>query len=75
MVALSQILAAPEAQVRLNAAVCLAYLRCGDGLEELIEGLYHPEPAIALVQVPEIMRCLTAHRRLGSRPGSPYFKP
>jgi hypothetical protein len=56
--ALRQMLAAPEAQVRLNAAVRLAYLRCADGLEQLVEGLSHPEPAIALVQVPEALALL-----------------
>ncbi len=32
----------PDAQVRLNAAVRLAYLDCADGLAELIAGLEHP---------------------------------
>ncbi|MEQ7009765.1 hypothetical protein ABN028_26675 [Actinopolymorpha sp. B17G11] len=47
-----------DSQVRLNAAVRLAYLDCADGLAELVTGLSHPEGAIRLVQVPEALSLL-----------------
>lgn len=68
LVGLRQMLDDPEAQVRLNAAVRLAYLGCPDGLAQLVEGLSHPELAIAMVQVPEALAVLgeTAWQRLVS---------
>ncbi len=64
----------PDAQVRLNAAVRLAYLDCADGLAELVAGLAHSEGAIRLVQVPEALallgdRGLVHARELVRRPG------
>lgn len=67
-------LADPDDQVRLNAAVRLAYLDCADGVAELVAGLEHPEGAIRLVQVPEALallgdRGLVHARELMRRPG------
>lgn len=64
----------PDPQVRLNAAVRLAYLNCADGLTELVAGLEHPEGAIRFVQVPEALallgdRGLAQARELVRRPG------
>lgn len=67
-------LSSDDEQVRLNAAVRLAYLGCADGLDELEVGLTHPEAAIRLVQVPEALALLgdaglARARHLVTRPG------
>ncbi len=67
-------LADGDSQVRLNAAVRLAYLGCADGVSELVAGLSHPEGAIRLVQVPEALALLgepglAAARTLVTTPG------
>lgn len=47
-----------DPQVRLNAAVRLAYLGDADGVSELVAGLSHPDAPIGLVQVPEALSLL-----------------
>ncbi|MFC7622195.1 hypothetical protein [Microlunatus sp. GCM10028923] len=71
---LRRLLASGDSQVRLNAAVRLAYLGFSDGVSELVRGLSHPEAAIRLVQVPEALGLLgdlgiSRARALVSEPG------
>ena len=57
-------------QVRLNAAVRLAYGDCADGLDVLIDGLSHENRTIRLLQVPDALALLgdAARERLRHSP-------
>jgi HEAT repeat protein len=48
----------PDIQVRLNAAVRLAYLGRAEGLAELLEGLAHESGSIRFHQVPDALALL-----------------
>jgi hypothetical protein len=63
-----------DPQVRLNAAVRLAYLGRAEGLEALLEGLAHESGAIRFHQVPDALALLgdagdARLQRLVGRPG------
>ena len=63
-----------DPQVRLNAAVRLAYLGRAEGLEELLEGLAHESFAIRFTQVPDALARLGGAgagrlERLAAAPG------
>ncbi|MGI8916503.1 MAG: HEAT repeat domain-containing protein [Chloroflexota bacterium] len=63
-----------DPQVRLNAAVRLAYLGSAAGLGDLLAGLDHESSSISFIQVPDTLALLgdagrEPLRRLVSRPG------
>ena len=61
-------------QVRLNAAVRLAYEGCADGLDVLIAGLSHETSNISLSQVPDALALLGDSARKRLRDSTPAPK-
>jgi putative sterol carrier protein len=63
-----------DPQVRLNAAVRLAYLRDAQGLDDLVTGLSNESDSVRYIQVPEALALLREAavprvRELASKPG------
>ena len=63
-----------DPQVRLNAAVRLAYLHDGQGLDDLVAGLANESDSVRFIQVPEALALLGEAavprvRELASKPG------